>query len=162
MTVMPINAIATSMTDVQISPAATLPTWLTSAFWAVFDIMVPTAAALVCCQIAATNNIRVARASISATALLTDLDGNGLMSISEPVRISRSSCQPGKVDNPRNASVMHPTAPILRVLLVSVFGVVLPRAYSRPGNSTLLLNVPASPIKSDGSTSESGKIDRRL
>lgn len=48
----------------------------------------------------------------------TGLEGKGLMSISEPVRASRSSCQPGKVARRRKVTKARMMATILQGLLV--------------------------------------------
>lgn len=48
----------------------------------------------------------------------TGLEGKGLMSMSEPVRASRSSCQPGKVARRRKVTKARMMATILQGLLV--------------------------------------------
>jgi hypothetical protein len=46
-------------------------------------------------------------------ALDTGFDGNGLMSMSEPVLASRSWCHRGNVANPTNDKLVKAIAPIL-------------------------------------------------
>jgi hypothetical protein len=61
----------------------------------------------------------------------TGREGNGLMSMSEPVRASRSSCQPGKVARRRKVTKARIIATMLGGVLAGDAGWILARQTYR-------------------------------
>jgi len=70
-------------------------------------------AAATCCHRADVSVKSEAIPSINMQTCETGLDGNGLMSMSEPVLASCSSCQPGNVDKSKKAKTERAIPPIL-------------------------------------------------
>jgi hypothetical protein len=107
------NAIITNVRESQTSTAATAPTWPTSFLCDMDETVLTIDAVATCCQRADTKSSSDASARKNVIALDTGFDGNGLMSMSEPVLASRSWCHRGNVANPTNDKLVKAIAPIL-------------------------------------------------
>jgi hypothetical protein len=116
MTTMPSKATTVKANDNQTSAMDAVPISPTTLFpCTVVEMMATTDAAATCCHSAEIIKSSEAVPSAHMTALVTGREGNGLMSMSEPVRASRSSCHPGKLANPRKPKAVRARAPILRL-----------------------------------------------
>lgn len=114
-TIIPRNTRTTNEKDIQASAIAAEPRWH-ERYPCVVDAMTEAAeAAATCCHMAAVRRNKDAIPSRNMHVTDTGLDGKGLISTSDPVCASRSSCQPGKVANPRKASTESPIPPTLKV-----------------------------------------------
>lgn len=111
----------------------------------------------VCCQSTLTSTKMEAMKMRARATCETGREGKGLMSMSEPVRASCSSCQPGKVARRRKVTKARIMATILGWVYTLVKGWqkrafrVVVVTYSKYGNTTLFLNVFATQIKFSGS-----------
>lgn len=72
----------------------------------------------VCCHNTETRTKMEAMKMSASATCDTGLDGNGLMSTSDPVAASRSSCQPGNVASKRKVIKARTIATMLRVTSV--------------------------------------------
>ena len=107
----------------------------------------------VCCHSTLTRT-KIEAMKIRARATWeTGREGKGLMSISEPVWASCSSCQPGKVARSRKVMKARTMATMLQgcVSTFAVWVVGWTDTHIKYGNTTLFLNVFATQIKFRGS-----------
>lgn len=109
----------------------------------------------VCCHRTLTSTNMEAMKMRARATWETGREGKGLMSMSEPVRASCSSCQPGKVARRRKVMKASTMAMMLRAVVSKTFDFWLFRVkrftHSKYGNTTLFLNVFATQIKFSGS-----------
>jgi hypothetical protein len=111
------NAIAVEANESQTKATDPAPTCPTTLFrCAVFEMMATTEAAATCCQRAEIIKSSEALPSANEATLEAVDEGNGLISISEPVRSSYSVRHPGKVASPKNPKAVNAAAPILRLI----------------------------------------------
>jgi hypothetical protein len=110
----PCTAITVKAKDNHTSPIDAIPTSPTTLVpCAVLETMATTDAAATCCHRADIIKSSEAKPSANKTPWATGREGNGLMSMAEPVRGSTSSCHPGKVASPRKPKNVKATAPTL-------------------------------------------------
>jgi hypothetical protein len=104
----PLNErIASKTHAVQLRAIAVAPIDVLMLLWPILSRTEATATAAVCCHTDATNVSIVAITKQVRMTLIVALDGNGLISVIDPVRSSTSAPHPGNVDHSKKQMVVN-------------------------------------------------------
>lgn len=124
MTSKPIVTMISSARLNQPSTIADVPTPLRTLPLPKSEAICEAATEAVCCQSTLTRMKTEAMKIKASAACVTGLEGNGLMSMSLPVRASRSSCHPGKVARRRNVTNARTMATMLHKYVSKGYSIV--------------------------------------